>query len=233
MLAGSWVSFRCARYLVRDDRVYPFAMAVVVGGLVGARVAHVADNWPLYSSRPQDIVAFWNGGIGTMGAPIGSTIAGYLAGRALRLPLGFMFDISVIGISLGEALGRIGDVINGEHHAVACAGLPWCVRYTHPDTLGQRELVHPVAAYDLLVMALIFVALLWWWRRVRGRPPEGRVYLAYLLLFGGFRVLTSLLRLDPTWLFGLQEAQVLGTLYTVAGAAGLVLLLRRSRLRSA
>ena len=31
MLAGSWVSFRCARYLVRDDRVYPFAMAVVVG----------------------------------------------------------------------------------------------------------------------------------------------------------------------------------------------------------
>ena len=200
MLAGSWVSLRCARYLVRDDRVYPFAMAVVVGGLVGARVAHVADNWPLYSSRPQDIVAFWNGGIGTMG---------------------------------GEALGRIGDVINGEHHAVACAGLPWCVRYTHPDTLGQRELVHPVAAYDLLVMALIFVALLWWWRRVRGRPPEGRVYLAYLLLFGGFRVLTSLLRLDPTWLFGLQEAQVLGTLYTLAGAAGLVLLLRRSRLRSA
>ena len=48
-----------------------------------------------------------------------------------------------------------------------------------------------------------------------------------------FHILTSLLRLDPTWLFGLQEAQVLGTLYTLAGAAGLVLLLRRSRLRSA
>jgi prolipoprotein diacylglyceryltransferase len=56
------------------------------------------------------------------------------------------------------------------------------------------------------------------------------VYFAYLFLFGGFRLLTSLLRLDPVWLFGLQEAQVLGTLYAVAGAAGLVLLQRRSRL---
>ena len=230
MLAGSWVSFRCARYLVRDDRVFPFAIAVVVGGLVGARIAHVADNWPLYQARPLDALAFWSGGIGTMGAPIGSTIAGYLACRALRLPRGFMFDISVIGISLGEAIGRIGDVVNGEHHAVACAGLPWCVRYTHPDTLGQRDLVHPVAAYDLLVMVAIFVTLLGYWRRSRGRPPEGRVYFAYLFLFGGFRLLTALLRLDPVWLFGLQEAQVLGILYAVAGAAGLVLLQRRSRL---
>src|SRR5439155_19136343 len=145
---------------VRDDRVSPFAMAVVVAGLVGARVAHVGDNWRLYSSRPQDIVAFWNGGIGTMGAPIGSRIGGYLAGRALRLALGFMFDISVIGISLGEALGRIGDVINGEHHAVACAGLPWCVRYTHPATLGQTDYVHPIAAYDGLIMLAIFGVLL-------------------------------------------------------------------------
>src|SRR5438270_707844 len=113
MLAGSWVSFRCARYLVRDDRVFPFAIAVVVGGLV---------------------------------------------------------------------------------------------------------------------MALLFVVLLAYWRRVRGRPPEGRVYFAYLLLFGGFRVITSTLRLDPVWLFGLQEAQILGIAYTVAGAAGLALLHTRSRL---
>src|SRR2546429_9256349 len=98
MLAGSWVSLRCARYLVRDDRVYPFAMAVVVGGLVGARVAHVADNWPLYSSRPQDIVAFWNGGIGTMGAPIGSAIAGLPARPAPRLPLRVLFAGSVIRV---------------------------------------------------------------------------------------------------------------------------------------
>src|SRR4029077_21105358 len=148
MIVGSFVSFRAARYLIRDDRIYPFAIAVVLGGLLGARVAHVLDNWNVYAPRPLELFAFWNGGIGTAGAPVGSTITGFLAARRLRLPLGFMFDISVIGIALGEAIGRIGDIINGEHHAIACSGLPWCVRYTNPATLGQTEYVHPVAAYD-------------------------------------------------------------------------------------
>jgi phosphatidylglycerol:prolipoprotein diacylglycerol transferase len=232
MIAGSFVSFRAARYLIRDDRIYPFAIAVVVGGLVGARVAHVLDNWNVYASRPLDVLAFWNGGIGTTGAPVGSTIAGFFAARRLRLPVGFMFDISVIGIALGEAIGRIGDIINGEHHAIACSGLPWCVRYTNAATLGQTDYVHPVAAYDGLVMVLIFIVLVTYWRRVRGRPPESRVYWAYLLLFGGFRFLTSFLRLDPLFIDGLQEAQLLGLIYAVAGATGLLLLERRGGLRT-
>ena len=230
MIVGSFVSFRCARYLVKDDRVYPFAIAVVIGGLVAARVAHVTDNWSLYAGSPLDIVAFWNGGIATTGAPIGSSLAGYLIARRLRLPLGFMFDIAVIGIALGEAIGRIGDVINGEHHAVACAGLPWCVRYTNPATLGQTDYVHPIAAYDGLIMLAIFVVLLAFWRRVRGRTPEGRVYWMYLLLFGGARFLTSFLRVDPIVLAGWQEAQVLGLLYAVGGAVMVPLLSWRERL---
>ncbi len=233
MIAGSIVSFRAARYFVRDDRIYPFAIAVVVGGLIGARVAHVLDNWNVYAARPLDVLAFWNGGIGTTGAPVGSTIAGFLVARRLRLPVGFMFDISVIGIALGEAIGRIGDIINGEHHAIACSGLPWCVRYTHPATLGQTDSVHPVAAYDGLIMVVIFIALITYWRRVRGQPPESRVYWAYLLLFGGFRFLTSFLRLDPLFVDGLQEAQLLGLIYAVAGGVMLPILTARGRLDSA
>jgi phosphatidylglycerol:prolipoprotein diacylglycerol transferase len=232
MIAGSVVSFRAARYLVRDDRIYPFAIAVVVGGLVGARVAHVLDNWNVYAAQPLAVLAFWNGGIGTAGAPVGSSIAGFIAARRLRLPLGFMFDISVIGIALGEAIGRVGDIINGEHHAIACSALPWCVRYTHPATLGQTEYVHPVAAYDGLIMLAIFVTLVVYWRRARGHPPESRVYWAYLLLFGGFRFLTSFLRLDPLFVDGLQEAQLLGLIYAIAGGIMLPILSAGGRLDS-
>jgi len=208
MIVGSYVSFRAARYLIRDDRIYPFAIAVVLGGLLGARVAHVLDNWNVYASRPLELLAFWNGGIGTAGAPVGSTIAGFFVARRLRLPVGFMFDISVIGI------------------------LPWCVRYTNPATLGQTDYVHPVAAYDGLIMVVIFIVLVAYWRRVRGRPPESRVYWAYLLLFGGFRFLTSFLRLDPLFIDGLQEAQLLGLIYALAGGIMLPLLSARGRLDS-
>jgi len=232
MVFGSIVSFRCARYLVKDDRIYPFAIAVVVGGLLGARAAHVIDNWEIYETRPLEVLSFWSGGIGTMGAPIGSTIAGFVAARLLRLPVGFMFDISVIGIALGEAIGRIGDIINGEHHAIACSGLPWCVRYTNPATLGQTDYVHPVSAYDSLIMVVIFVVLVAYWRRVRGRPPESRVYWAYLLLLGGFRFLTSFLRLDPLFIDGLQQAQLLGLIYAIGGGIMLPILTARGHLDS-
>jgi phosphatidylglycerol:prolipoprotein diacylglycerol transferase len=229
MLVGSWVSFRLARWLVKDERIYPFAIAVVIGGLVAARAGHIADNWPYYGGHPDQLLAFWNGGVAATAAPIGSAIAGWIAARRLRLPLGFMFDITVIGIVLGEAIGRIGDIINGEHHAIACSGLPWCVRYTNPATLGQPDFVHPVVAYDLLVDLVIFAILLRYWLRVRGRAPEGRVFWLYLALYGGFRFATSFLRLDPIVLAGLQEAQLLGLLYVLAGVPALLWLRRRER----
>ncbi len=229
MGAGSWLSFRLARTLVKDERIYPFAIAVVAGGLVAARLGHIADNWPYYGAHRDQLLAFWNGGVAVAAAPIGSAIGGWIAARRLRLPLGFMFDITVIGIVLGEAIGRIGDIINGEHHAIACSGLPWCVRYTNPATLGQADFVHPVVAYDLLVDLLIFAILLRYWSHVRGRTPEGRVFWLYLVLYGGFRFVTSFLRLDPVVFAGLQEAQLLGLIYVLAGIPALVAAHRRDR----
>ncbi len=229
MIAGSWLCFRFARSLVRDDRIYPYAIAVVIGGLLAARVGHIADNWTYYSGRPDQLVAFWNGGVAVTAAPIGSAIAGWIACRRLRLPVGFLFDLTAIGIVLGEAIGRVGDIINGEHHAVACAALPWCVRYINGATLGQRDFVHPVAAYDLLVDLVIFGVLLAYRRRVLGRPPEGRIFWLYLVLYGGFRFLTSFLRLDPVLFAGLQEGQLLGIAYVFLGIPVIVWLTRRGR----
>lgn len=221
------VAVRLSRFLVRDERVYPFAIATLLGGLVTARIGHIADNWPAYADAPERMLAFWGGGIAVTAAPIGSTIAAALAARRLRLPTGFMLDVSAIGIVIGLAVGRIGDVINGEHHAVACAGLAWCVRYTHSETLGQSTPVHPVVVYDGLWDLVIAAAALAYWRRVRGRPPEGRAYLLVLGLYGAGRFVSSFLRLDPVLAAGLQEAQLLGLAYALVAFPLLALFSRR------
>ena len=231
LLAGAWLSFRCARYLVKDRRIYPFAIAVVAGGLVGARAMHLLDSWPRYAEAPLGALAIWNGGIGTMGAPLGSSIAGLLAARRLRLPVGFMFDTTVIGIALGLAIGRIGDIVNGEHPTAECAGVPWCVGYTHPATLGQPGPVHPVVAYDLAWDLVILAGTYALWRRIRGRQPEGRVWMLFLLLYGTGRVLSSSLRLDPQVWAGLQGGQLAGLLYAAVGGLSLAWLTATSRAR--
>jgi phosphatidylglycerol:prolipoprotein diacylglycerol transferase len=210
--------------------VYPYAVWVLLGGLISARLGHVADNWPAYAPDPVRILAFWGGGIAVTAAPIGSTIAGIVAARRLRLPVGAMLDVSAIGIVVGLAIGRIGDVINGEHHAVACGGLPWCIRYTHPETLGQAAYVHPVVVYDGLFDLALAAAAYLFWRREWLRPPQGRAYLIVLGLYGAGRFASSFLRLDPIVLAGLQEAQILGIAYV---AISVVLLAIRWRPRPA
>lgn len=223
-LVAAAVSVRLARRLVPDDRVYPFALAVLVGGLATARIGHVADNWPAYAAAPERIAAFWNGGIAVTAAPIGATIAGALAARRLRLPVGFMLDVAAIGTVVGLAVGRLGDLVNGEHHAVSCAALPWCVRYTDPATLGQATPVHPVVVYDALWDLALAAGSYVYWRRTRGRAPEGRAYLLVLALYGAGRAVTSVLRLDPVVLGPLQEAQALGSAYALAGLPVLAIL---------
>lgn len=225
-LVAAVVAVRLSRSLVRDDRVWLYALAVLLGGLVTARIGHVVDNWPAFAVDPWRI-PFAGGGIAVTAAPIGSAIAGVIAARRLRLPVGFMLDVATIGIVVGLAIGRLGDVINGEHHAVACSGLAWCIRYTHPETLGQMTPVHPVVVYDLvwdLVLAAIGYA---YWRRVRGRPPEGRAWLLVLGLYGAGRFVSSFLRLDPVLVAGLQEAQILGLLYALVAFPAIVALGRR------
>lgn len=208
------IAVRLSRHLVRDDRPWPYMIAVCLGGLVTARLGHVADNSASYAGDLMRIVTFAGGGIAVTAAPIGSTIAGLVMARVLRLPTGFMLDVAAIGIVVGLAIGRVGDVINGEHHAVAC-DLAWCVRYTHPQTLGQATFVHPVVAYDGLLDLAIAAVAYRYWLRVRGRPPEGRAFLLILGTYGAGRFLSSFLRLDPVVLGGLQEAQVLGLAYAL------------------
>ena len=65
----------------------------------------------------------------------------YLGWR--RLGLRYL-DALAAGFPLGMAIGRIGDVINGEHYGPV-SDLPWAIRNTHPDAdVPSNELAGPM-----------------------------------------------------------------------------------------
>lgn len=54
---------------------------MLIGGIVGARIVHVVDNWDLYAAAPWRVLLINEGGIGLYGAILGGSLAGYLDAR--------------------------------------------------------------------------------------------------------------------------------------------------------
>ena len=105
------------------------------------------------------------------------------------------------------AIGRIGDIINGEHFAKATS-LAWGVIYTHPGSQAlQRPATHPAVAYELL-FDLALVAVLWPLRnRLR---PGGMLFTLYVAMYAMGRFFLSFLREEfNEYFLGLDQAQII------------------------
>jgi phosphatidylglycerol:prolipoprotein diacylglycerol transferase len=223
IVAGAALGIRSIRSRVRFADAYAIALGSVLGGIVMSRVFHVIDAWAaVYARDPLAALAVWNGGASITGGIAGGLLAALVVMRSRRLPAAFIFDRAVIGLPLGMAIGRLGDLINGEHWARACGGVAWCVRYTHPNSPGQREYVHPAVAYELaldLVIVAVLIALLPWADRQARRP---QLVFVFLGLYGVARLALGAYRLDPVFVLGLSQAEVVSTAFIVISIGALV-----------
>jgi len=249
---GVWLATKLATERATEADASAVATWGVVGGIIGARIFHVADCWTGctgipggYSGHPELIPQIWTGGIAVWGAAIGGVLGGLAVALRRGLPwIGFGADAAAPGIALGFAVGRIGDVINGEHHATACqppAGI--CVEYTNPATLGQSASfgpgdwrhadgpVHLAVGYDMAWNAAgVAMAL-----ALRGRGlPDGLIFWLWMAWYAIGRFLLGYLRIgDPEYAFSLREDQIIGLLVLAAAVPMIVRLWPRGPRRAA
>lgn len=211
IIAGVWLAIRMARSRGLDPNVaQEIAMVGVPCAIIGARLFYVAEHWEAFSDNPLRIVTgITEGGITLYGGLIGGVVGGLAYGLYRRLPVLRFLDAAAPGIIVGQAIGRLGDLINGEHRGTP-TDLPWAVRYTHPNTLGDPGVaVHPTAGgYELLGDLAILAILLLVVTRVARQP--GWVFAWYLLLYAGLRASLSPFRLDEAGAFGAAVPQLVG-----------------------
>jgi len=139
-----------------------------------------------------------------------------------------MADIAAMGGIIGMAVGRIGDIINGEHFAKT-SDLPWAVVYTHENSpsllrFGGNYAQHPAVGYELLGDLVIFALLIFIYLRV---SRSGVTFFSWVFLYGLLRFWVSFLRLDDEVLgTGLRTAQLIGLAGIVGGLGGIAYMLR-------
>lgn len=215
--AAVWMVARAARKepSVDVDMVYNTAIWAILGGILGARIVHVADNWDLYGNNLTQVFAVWEGGIGLWGGILGGWLAGITYAYIVKYPVGKLMDITAAPMLLAQTIGRIGDIINGEHWSKA-TDLPWGWYFTHPDSparigaqrfLGDPEApAHPAVVYEMLWnIAGLFVLY-----KLRHRlKPDGSLFMFYLAYYALGRFLIQFIRLDKVYFWNLQEAHLI------------------------
>ena len=204
-------------WLCKKDGIPPevsqeIALVGVPSAIIGARLFFVFEHWDRFSDEPLEIITgITEGGITLYGGLLGGVLGGFLYALWHKWPIGITFDAAAPGMILGQALGRVGDLINGEHLADK-TGLPWGVKYLHPDSpqyqywLNNQDpnnplrpldtyAVHPVAGgYELLGDLVILAILLFVARRFIRVP--GWVFCSYVGMYGILRFILSYFRFD-------------------------------------
>jgi phosphatidylglycerol---prolipoprotein diacylglyceryl transferase len=222
LVGGVAVAHEARRRGLEPERVYTIGLILVAGALVGGRAFFLLEHDRL------DDPGEW---LGTTGFTFyggfiaaGLGIAYYV--RRARLGLSYL-DAIAAGLPLGLAVGRIGDVINGEHYGPATTFFLG-VRNTHPDALTPNPDIayHSGGLYEVLLGAIVF-AIAWPLRKRLESRPLALTWLVLALLAVG-RFLEFFLRSDSADLaLGLEIAQWTSLAILVAAATGAWLTRRR------
>lgn len=204
-LIGRWAPMND----IDPDDMYSVAIWAILGGILGARAVHVIDNWGYYGGNPGQIIAIWTGGIGMWGGVLGGLIGGVLSARKIGLPIGLTADTIAPSLLFAKSIGRLGDIVNGEHCAKAwdfALGFIWRHPFSNasPCTNGIGVSVQPVIAYEMIWNMLALIVI---WK-LRGRlRPAGMLFVLYLALYSIGRFGVTFMREDRIWALGLQQAQ--------------------------
>ena len=247
-LAGAQLMVRRARRLGGPDEndIWNVLFYALIGAIVGARVGYVLGHLSQVTDGGSDLLGIfkiWEGGISLIGGITGAVLFGlpYM----FRHKMGFWrtMDLAAPGLALGIVIGRIGDLIIGDHLGKPTDfALGWrclgsegeaptsaqvymeALNAGDPPSLGCFDLtLHQTALYDFFSTLVLLGMLLWLGRRVRN---PGFLIVVFTCWYGAMRLITDFLRVDRRY-FGLTGSQLMSL------AIGLACLYLLARFRGA
>ena len=223
LACGAVVAKRLQEFHKPVDWAYEIVFAALLGGVVGARVYYVIEN---YGTVKHDLLKgiFSGSGLVWYGGAVGGAIGVVLWMRWREVVELRMFDMCATALALGYGIGRIGCQVSGDGDYGIRSHLPWAMGYPHgtvPTPPGVT--VQPTPIYETVSMT-IFAYILW---RIRNRVRPGVVFALYLIGSGLERFLVEFIRRNNEVLIGLTAPQIESLVLLVIGTVWLALMLRR------
>lgn len=199
VISSTLASLQAKKEGIHPDIIFNFSFVAFIGGVVGARLLYVIENAGYYLRNPLEIIMLQRGGLSWFGGLILSLFCAALYLKKKKLALYRILDLMVPFVALGQAIGRVGCLLNG-----CCFG-----KVSQSGIyFGEYNLtLIPTQIYSSLLLILIFITL----RSLQERPhKEGEIFFIYLLLYSAKRFFIEFWRADNEIIFlGLTLFQVI------------------------
>ena len=236
ILAVLFCARQAPKYGLTEDNVYDLIIWEIPFCIIGARAYYVLFYLDLYRTAEGGIdwkrtIAVWDGGLAIYGAVIAAFIVLLLLCRKKKLCFGAFADLGVMGLLIGQAVGRWGNFFNREAFGRETT-LPWRMRLWTSAT--EFIEVHPTFLYESLwnlvgLLLIVFVV-------AKARTFDGENACFYFIWYGLGRTVIEGLRTDSLYLFDLtlfgqpiRVSQLLSMVLVVIAFLVLVVQKRRHR----
>ena len=238
MVLGTLAARAEARRTRQDpDDYLTFAIIAIIVGVIGARIYYVVFSWDKYKDDLLSIFNIRQGGLAIYGGIIGAIIVALIFCKVKKIHLGTLLDTAVLGLLIGQIIGRWGNFFNREAFGEYTDGpfamlLPLsAVRTSDVTELQMAHVqivdgvsyisVHPTFLYESLWNLMVLIVILF--LRKKKRFP-GEVFCMYLVGYGAGRVWLEALRTDQL-LLGNTQIPISQVVSAVMIAAGVVLII--------
>ena len=222
LAAYGLVRFLARQRDLKTTKLADLIFYLVVFGLLGARLYHVLLEADYYFSRPGEILAIWQGGLAIHGGILAGAAVLWWFKKKKKIAFWAFSDLLVVGLSLGQAIGRWGNFFNQELFGRPTA-LPWKIYISpaaRPPGFESFSHFHPVFLYESLANLVLFVILFFGFRA--RKFPDGTLTFFYLIGYSLIRFWLEFIRLDPSpVLGGLRFPQLVSLVLLLIAVVGL------------
>jgi len=234
ILAVLFCAWRAKDYGLTSDHVYDMIVWQIPFCILGSRIYYVIFYLDLYRNPDGTfnfgkMLAIWDGGLAIYGTVIMSCIVLKLFCKKRKIPFGAFADLGVMGLLIGQAIGRWGNLINREAFGGETE-LPWRMRLWTSAT--EYIEVHPTFLYESLWNVVGLLLIVFFIAKIRTFDGENACF--YFIWYGIGRAWIEGLRTDSLYLFHwrilgqpIRVSQMLSLILVVAAIAVLCVNKRR------
>lgn len=209
----------CKRFNIDREFMLNLFFYIIPIAIIGARIYFVIFNFNYYSHNLIEIFKIWEGGLAIHGAIIFGLIFIIYYCNKYHQNVWKILDIAVIGLIIGQIIGRWGNFFNQEAYGPVTT-LSFLKTIHLPNFIIEgmkinNEYHHPTFLYESIwnFIGLIVILII----RKNNKIIVGRTLSIYLIWYGIGRFFIESLRQDSLMFGNLKVAQLVSLIMIITG----------------